>query len=209
MQNKIDSEVVILLLSLFFLCLNFMLFANFGVFIDLKCIFIFDAFDIAAELVVEEPDLYLSCGALSEEDMKKLMTYDWLMFSSDGGARPVPDTAVLSRPGHPRSFGSQARVLRKYVREEKVLSLEEAVRKMTSLPAEFLQLKDRGLLLEGYKADVVVFDPQTIRDKATYTNPRQYSTGTKHVIVNGKVSVEKGEYTGARNGKLLLLTENR
>jgi N-acyl-D-amino-acid deacylase len=168
-----------------------------------------DAFDIAAELVVEEPDLYLSCGALSEEDMKKLMTYGWLMFSSDGGARPVPDRRESSRPGHPRSFGSQARVLRKYVREEKVLSSEEAVRKMTSLPAQFLQLKDRGLLMEGYKADVVVFDPQNIRDNATYANPSQYSTGTDCVIVNGVVSVEKGEYTGARNGKLLLLTENR
>ena len=166
-----------------------------------------DAFDIAAELVVEEPDLYLSCGALSEEDMKKLMTYDWLMFSSDGGAYPVPEKTDSPRPGHPRSFGSQARVLRKYVREEKVLSLEDAVRKMTSLPAQFLQIKDRGQLMEGYKADVVVFDPQTIKDNATYTNPRQYSTGTHYVIVNGKVSVEKGEYTGSRNGKLLLLTE--
>jgi N-acyl-D-amino-acid deacylase len=168
-----------------------------------------DAFDIAAELVVEEPDLYLSCGALSEEDMKKLMTYEWLMFSSDGGARPVPDQMESPRPGHPRSFGSQARVLRKYVREEKVLSLEEAVRKMTSLPSQYLQLKDRGLLMEGYKADVIVFDPQTIRDNATYANPRQYSTGTDFVLVNGEISVEKGEYTGVRNGKLLLLTENR
>ena len=167
-----------------------------------------DAFDIAAELVVEEPDLYLSCGALSEEDMKKLMTYDWLMFSSDGGACPVPEKTDSPRPGHPRSFGSQARVLRKYVREEKVLSLEEAVRKMTSLPARFLQIKDRGLLIEGYKADIVVFDPQTIKDNATYANPQLYCTGTEYVMVNGEISVEKGEYIGSRNGKLLLLTEN-
>jgi N-acyl-D-amino-acid deacylase len=166
-----------------------------------------DAFDITAEFVVEEPDLYLSCGALSEDDMKKLMTYDWLMFSSDGGAHPVPDKTERPRPGHPRSFGSQARVLRKYVREEKALSLEDAVRKMTSLPAQFLQIKDRGLLMEGYKADLVVFDAHTIKDNATYANPRLYSTGTDHVVVNGKVSVEKGEYTGSRNGKLLLLTE--
>jgi len=166
-----------------------------------------DAFDITAEFVVEEPDLYLSCGALSEDDMKKLMTYDWLMFSSDGGAHPVPDKTERPRPGHPRSFGSQARVLRKYVREEKVLSLEDAVWKMTSLPAQFLQIKDRGLLMEGYKADLVVFDAHTIKDNATYANPRLYSTGTDYVIVNGKVSVEKGEYTGSLNGKLLLLTE--
>jgi N-acyl-D-amino-acid deacylase len=168
-----------------------------------------DAFDIAAELVVEEPDLHLSCGALSEDDMKKLMTYDWLMFSSDGSAHPIPEETDNPRPGHPRSFGSQARVLRKYVREEKVLSLEEAVRKMTSLPAQFLQLKDRGLLREGYKADVVVFDPQTVRDNATYADPKQYSTGTDFVLVNGEIGVENGKYTGSRSGKLLLLTENR
>lgn len=168
-----------------------------------------DAFDIAAELVVEEPDLHLSCGALSEEDMKKLMTYDWLMFSSDGGAHPVPEKKDSPRPGHPRSFGSQARVLRKYVREEEVLSLEEAVRKMTSLPAQFLQIKNRGLLTDGYKADVAVFDPQTIKDNGTYANPQQYSTGTDFVLVNGEISVEKGKYTGSRNGRLLLLTENR
>lgn len=92
---------------------------------------------------------------------------------------------------------------------ENVLSLEEAVRKMTSLPAQFLQLKDRGLLREGYKADVVVFDPKTIEDNATYADLRQYSTGTDFVLVNGKIGVEKGEYTAALNGKLLLLTENR
>ena len=141
--------------------------------------------------------------------MKELMTYDWLMFSSDGGARPVPDNTDSPRPGHPRSFGSQARVLRKYVREEKVLSLEDAVRKMTSLPAQFLQIKDRGLLMEGHKADVVAFDPQTIRNNATYANPRQYGTGTDYVIVNGEISVEKGEYTGSYNGKLLLSTESK
>jgi N-acyl-D-amino-acid deacylase len=167
-----------------------------------------DAFDIAAELVVDEPDLHLSCGALSEKDMKELMTFDWLMFSSDGSAHSVPDPSDEPRPGHPRSYGSQARVLSKYVREENVLSLEEAVRKMTSLPARFLQIKDRGQLMEGFKADIVVFDPRTIKDNATYANPRLYSTGTEYVIVNGEISIENGKYTGSRNGRLLLLTEN-
>jgi len=167
-----------------------------------------DAFDIAAELVVDEPDLHLSCGALSEKDMKELMAFDWLMFSSDGGAHPVPDPSDEPRPGHPRSYGSQARVLSKYVREENVLSLEEAVRKMTSLPARFLQIKDRGQLMEGFKADIVVFDPRTIKDNATYANPRLYSTGTEYVIVNGEISIENGKYSGSRNGRLLLLTEN-
>lgn len=168
-----------------------------------------DPFDLAAELVIEEPDLHLSCGALSEEDMKKAMKYDWLMFSSDGGASAIITEAEKPRYGHPRSFGSQAKVLRKYVREEKVLTLENAIRKMTSLPASFLQLKDRGILIKGHKADIAIFDPETIQDHATYADARKYSSGTDYVIVNGKISVENGEYKGALNGKLLLLTENK
>lgn len=168
-----------------------------------------DPFDLAAELVVEEPDLYLSCGALSEDDMKGAMRNDWLSFSSDGSAAPILDEAVRQRPGHPRSFGSQARVLRKYVREEGVLTLEEAVRRMTSLPAQFLKLKGRGLLAEGYKADVAVFNPDTIEDKATYAAPFAYSSGVEYVIVNGKLSIEGAKFNGGLNGRMLLLTENK
>jgi N-acyl-D-aspartate/D-glutamate deacylase len=168
-----------------------------------------DAFDIMAELVVDEPDMQQSAGTISEDEMKYAMAEDWLMFSSDGGAASIVKDSDTPVQGHPRSFGSQARVLRKYVREDEVLTLEEAVRKMTSLPASFLQMKDRGLLKEGYKADIVVFDPQTIQDTATYADSRQYCTGTEFVIVNGKVSIENGEYSGALNGKLLLLTENK
>jgi N-acyl-D-aspartate/D-glutamate deacylase len=168
-----------------------------------------DPFDIAAELVIDEPDLYLSCGALSKDDMKEAMRNDWLSFSSDGGAAPVPDEQAPQRPGHPRSFGSQTRVLRKYVREEGVLTLEQAVRKMTSLPAQFLKLKKRGLLTEGFKADMAVFSPETVRDNATYAAPAVYSTGVEAVIVNGKVSVEGGKFNGSLNGRLLLLTENK
>ena len=168
-----------------------------------------DPFDVAADLVIDEPDLYLSCGALSEADMKDAMQNDWLMFSSDGGASPQPAAGAQMRPGHPRSFGSQARVLRKYVREEKVLTLENAIRKMTSLPAEFLGLKGRGLLLEGYRADIVVFNPETIQDNATYAAPNLTSSGVENVILNGKISVEGGKYNNTLNGKVLLLTENR
>jgi N-acyl-D-amino-acid deacylase len=110
--------------------------------------------------------------------------------------------------GHPRAFGSQARVIRKYVREEKVLTLENAVRKMSSLPASFLKLKNRGILKKGYQADLVVFDPESVADTGTPAHARQYSAGTKYVIVNGKISIEEGKYTGVLNGKLLLLTEN-
>ena len=168
-----------------------------------------DPFDIAAELVIDEPDLYLSCGVLSEDDIKLAMTNDWLSFSSDGGAAPISDPAAKPRFGHPRAFGSQVRVLRKYVREEKVLTLENAIRKMTSLPAHFLRLKKRGLLLEGYKADIAIFDPATVQDNSTYANPSVYATGVEYVIVNGKISVENGKYNGSLSGKMLLLTENK
>ena len=89
------------------------------------------------------------------------------------------------------------------------MTLESAVRKITSLPASFLQLKNRGLVKNGYKADIAIFNPDTISEKATHSDARQYSTGTEYVIVNGKISIEKGEYTGVLNGKLLLLTENQ
>ncbi len=168
-----------------------------------------DPFDVAADLVIDEPDLYVACGVMSEDDMKYAIKQDWLMFSSDGGAAPIIKETDKSRIGHPRAFGSQTIVLRKYVREDKVLTLESAIRKMTSLPASFLQVKDRGLLVKGYKADIVIFDPKTVRDNSTPPNTHQYSTGTKYVIVNGNISIENGEYNGALNGKLLLLTENK
>ncbi len=168
-----------------------------------------DPFDLAADLVIDEPDLYVACGVMSEDDMKYAMKQDWLMFSSDGDASPILKEIDVPRIGHPRAFGSQARVLRKYVREEKLLTLENAIKKMTSLPASFLQIRDRGLLMKGYKADIVIFDPETVRDNGTDSNARQYSTGTEYVIVNGKISIENGEYDGALNGKLLLLTENK
>jgi N-acyl-D-amino-acid deacylase len=168
-----------------------------------------DPFDVAAELVIDEPDLYVACGVMSEDDMKHAMEQDWLMFSSDGDAAPVLKGVEKPRIGHPRAFGSQARVLRKYVREEKILTLENAVRKMTFLPASFLAMEDRGKIKEGYKADIVIFDPKTARDNGTHSDARQYSTGTEYVIVNGKISVEKGEYNEVLNGKLLLLTENQ
>ncbi len=168
-----------------------------------------DAFDLAAELVIDEPDMWLAVGVMSDEDMKYAMKQDWLMFSSDGDASPILKETDTPRIGHPRAFSSQARVLRKYVREDKVLTLENAVRMMTSLPADLLQMKSRGLLKKGYKADIAIFDPDTIKDNATFADARQYSTGTEYVIVNGKISIENGEYDGALNGKLLLSTENK
>ncbi len=169
-----------------------------------------DPFDILVDLFIEEgDDMHLSTGTMSEDDMKHAMRQDWLMFSSDGSTSPIKKKGEKPRPGHPRAYGSAPRVFRKYVREEKVLTLENAVRKLTSLPASFLQMKDKGLLLREYKADIVIFDPETIQDNATYSDPHKYSTGIEYVIVNGKMSIENAEYDGALNGKLLLLTENK
>ena len=134
-----------------------------------------DPFDIAADLVIDEPDLYVACGVMSEEDMKLALQQDWLMFSSDGDARPILKDSDAPAISHPRSFGSQARVLQRYVREQRVVTLENAIRKMTSLPARFLRMNDRGLLLSGYKADIVVFDPETTREHATHADARRYS----------------------------------
>jgi len=169
-----------------------------------------DPFDVAADLFIEEKDdVFTSVDTMSEGDMKHVMMQDWLMFSSDGLARPIKKKTDKPKPGHPRSFGSFPRALRKYVREEKVLTLENAVRKMSSLPASFLKMKNRGLLVKGFKADIVIFDPKTIRDNATYADSHQYSKGIEYVIINGKISIENGEYNGDLSGEVLLLTENQ
>ena len=163
-----------------------------------------DPFDIVVDLFIEErDDVVLSGGALSEDDMKYAMRYDWLMFSSDGGALAYdPQNSV-----HPRNYGTFPRVFRKYVREEGVMSMEEAVRRMTSLPASLLQMKDRGQLVRGYKADIAIFDPETVRDNATYAEPHQYSTGIEYVIINGNISIENGKYNDSLAGELLLFNK--
>ena len=164
-----------------------------------------DPFDVLADLFIEEgDDILTSVDVMSEDDMKYAMKQDWVMFSSDGGAKPYK-----GKPIHPRNYGSSPRVLRKYVREEDTVTLEQAVRKMTSVPAQLLQIKQRGLLLPGYKADIVIFDPDKITDNATYTDPHQYSTGIDCVLINGKMTIENGQYNKTLNGKVLLLTENK
>lgn len=164
-----------------------------------------DAFDIAADLFIEEKnDLIISLGAMSEDDIKHAMSQDWLMISSNGSAVPYKVGSV-----HARNYGSFPRILRKYVRKEKTLTLEQAVRKMSSLPAHFLKMKDRGLLLKGYKADTAVFDSEKVRDNATYLDQYQYSSGIEYVLINGKITIENGQYNKTINGKVLLLTENK
>lgn len=132
---------------------------------------------------------------MSEDDIKRIMQYPFNMFASDATIR----TYGFGMP-HPRGYGTNARVLAKYVREDKVISLEEAIRRMTSLPAQKFQLKDRGLIKEGMAADIVLFNETKVKDLSTFTNPHAYSTGFHFVIVNGVLTVENEKHTGARAG---------
>ena len=163
-----------------------------------------DGFDIIADLVLSEPDMLFAAASRSPDSTRLAMQQPWVMISSDGGTALATGELEEKVRAHPRSFASQAIALRKYVREEGVLTLEDAVRKMTSLPAQVLKLKDRGLLVEGFKADIAVFDPDTIQDNATYDDARQYATGVKYVIVNGKISIADGKFNGTTAGKVLL-----
>jgi len=163
-----------------------------------------DGFEILTDLIVLEPDAFYSGGAMSEDEVREAMNQDWVMVSSDGEAAPIVKETDAPKAGHPRLFGSQSKILREYVREDKVLTLENAVRKMTSLPASFLRMKDRGLLLRGYKADLVIFNPETIKDNATYVDSQKYCSGVEYVILNGRMSIEKGKFNNSLNGKVLL-----
>src|SRR5688572_4074193 len=145
-------------------------------------------------------DLLMAGGAqmvyhsMNEEDVKHFMKYPFNMFGADGG--------VSNGKGmpHPRSYGTNARVLGRYVREQKIISLEEAIRRMTSLPAQKFQLKDRGLLKEGMAADIVVFNENEVTDKATFEKPHQFSSGIKFVLVNGQLVIEEGKHNGTKSG---------
>lgn len=139
---------------------------------------------------------------MSEENIKRQIKLPYLSFGSDAGS-PAAEGFFLKYKDHPRAYGNFARLLGKYVREEKVIPLEEAVRKLTSLPVSNLKVKKRGLLAPGYFADVVVFDPATVTDHATFENPHQYSTGMVHVFVNGTQVLKDGEHTGAKPGRIV------
>jgi N-acyl-D-amino-acid deacylase len=139
---------------------------------------------------------------MSEENIKKQIKLPWVSFGSDAGSMPA-EGAFLKSSTHPRAYGNFARLLGKYVREEKVIPLEEAIRRLTGLPATNLELDRRGFLREGYFADVVVFDPKTIADRATFEHPHQFAVGVKHVFVNGAQVLKDGEHTGAKPGRAL------
>lgn len=136
--------------------------------------------------------------SMEEKDLVRILQYPFNMIASDAGIAKFG-----SGMPHPRAYGTNARILGRYVNELKVMRLEEAIRRMTSLPAQKFNLRDRGLLREGMAADVVIFDEKQVGDAATYTNPHAYSKGFAYVIVNGEIVVEQGKHTGVRSGQVL------
>jgi N-acyl-D-amino-acid deacylase len=159
--------------------------------------------DTAIDLVIEDDSRVNTVYFLmSEENVKKQIKCPWVSLCSDAGSL-APEGVFLKSSTHPRAYGNFVRLLGKYVRDEKVIPLEEAVRRLTSLPAENLKLDRRGKLETGYSADIVVFDPATVSDHATYENPRQYATGVIHVFVNGVQVLKDGAHTGAKPGQVV------
>jgi N-acyl-D-amino-acid deacylase len=139
---------------------------------------------------------------MSEDNIRKQIRQPWVSFGSDA-ASIATEGVFLKSAAHPRAYGNFARLLGRYVRDEKVITLTEAVRRLTSLPAANLGLDHRGLLQPGMFADVVIFDPRTIADRATFANPHQYSVGVRDVFVNGQQVLKNGEHTGAKPGRAL------
>ena len=157
--------------------------------------------DALIDLIVSEeggpPTIYFM---MSEKNVALQLAQPWMKFGTDaGGADPGRSGTLI----HPRAYGTFPRILGKYVREERIMSLEEAIRKMTSAVTNRLSIQDRGLLREGYFADIVVFNPATISDMATYEQPHQVSQGMRWVLVNGTVVLRAGEHTGALPGRIL------
>src|SRR6476646_3962693 len=162
-----------------------------------------DPIDTAMDLIAEDESRIDSIYFLmSEENVKKEIVKPWVSFGSDEASQ-APEGNFLKSNCHPRAYGNFARVLGKYVRDEKVLTLEAAIRKLSGLPATNLGLDHRGFVQEGMFADIVVFDPATVGDRATFEKPHQYSVGMKHVFVNGTQVMKDGEHTSAKPGRAL------
>jgi N-acyl-D-amino-acid deacylase len=162
-----------------------------------------DPAETAMDLVIEDDSRVDSAFFLmSDYNVRAGAARPWVSFGSDASA-PATEGVFLQSNVHPRAYGNFARVLGKYVREERALSLSEAVRRMTSLPAYNTGIRDRGQLTAGYFADVVVFDPATVSDPATFAEPHQYATGMLQVFINGEQVLADGEHTGALPGKVV------
>jgi N-acyl-D-amino-acid deacylase len=162
-----------------------------------------DPIDTMMDLIAEdESRIGTIYFIMSEDNVKKELAKPWISFGSDEASQ-APDAPFTKSNPHPRAYGNFARVLGKYVRDEKVIPMKEAIRRLSGLPATNLGLDHRGFLKEGMFADVVVFDPATIADRATFENPHQYAVGVKHVLVNGVQVIKDGDHTGAKPGRAL------
>ena len=139
---------------------------------------------------------------MNEDNVRRQLAIPWVSFGSDGEAS-APEGVFLKSSTHPRAYGNFARLLGKYVRDEKVLPLAEAIRRLTALPASNLGLRDRGRLQPGMAADIALFDPATIADRSTFARPMQYATGVRHVFVNGVQVLKDGQPTGAKPGRFV------
>jgi N-acyl-D-amino-acid deacylase len=162
-----------------------------------------DPIDTMMDLIAEdESRISTIYFVMSEANVKKEVAKPWISFGSDEASQ-APEGVFLKSDPHPRAYGNFARMLGKYVRDEKVIPMKEAIRRLSGFPATNLGLDHRGFVKEGMFADVVVFDPATIADHATFEKPHQYAVGVKHVFVNGVQVIKDGEHTGAKPGRAL------
>ncbi len=160
-----------------------------------------DPRDTIIDLVIEDGSrVDTAYYLMSEENLKKQIRQPWVMFGSDAEA-PAAEGKTLEGGAHPRTYGNVARLLGKYVRDEKVIAMEEAIRKLSFLPAQTLGIRERGRLAPGYFADIAIFDPKTINDNSRFDDPHRYASGVQYVLVNGVPVVSKGEHTGATPGR--------
>ena len=161
-----------------------------------------DAIDTIMDLLMEDPGMSVAVFAMSEKDIALALQQPWVSVDNDSQGT-APDGLLGKEHPHPRAYGTFPRILRKYVREEKLLTLQDAIRKFSALPAQRMRLTDRGVLKQGLWADIVVFDPEKIRDLATFENPNQLAEGMEFVLVNGVPVIADGKMTDALPGKVL------
>ena len=156
-------------------------------------------------LLNSELDISMAVFGMSEENRQREIQFSGMMFGTDGVGMATSGPMAKGAP-HPRNYGAFPRVLGRFVRDLKVIELEEAIYKMTGMPAAKLRLTDCGLIRPGLAADLVIFDPAEVSDRATYENPHQYAGGIFHVIVNGKLVVQEAAHTGERPGRILKIS---
>jgi dihydroorotase/N-acyl-D-amino-acid deacylase len=161
-----------------------------------------DPIDTIFDLLIEDPAMSVAVFGMSEKDIACALKQPWVSIDNDSQGTS-PEGLLGKEHPHPRAYGTFPRILRKYVREEKLLTLPDAIRKFSALPAQRMRFTDRGVLKQGMWADVVIFDPDKVRDIATFENPNQLSVGMEYVLVNGVPVIQEGKMTNALPGKVL------